>query len=154
LTLVLELQKTPVVDVLSHNVSIRSGTSIELVLKKMNEKNVGSIAIIDNEDRLLGLFTERNILNRVILANCSIKESIDAVMVASVHTISSKATLDQAFVIMYKHNHRYLPVVDGSKFVGFIEARTFVSFLSEIYATTISTVAPENIPSKDFREGA
>ena len=154
LTLVAELQKTPVVEVLSHKASIRSGTSIELVFKKMKEIKVGSIAIVDDKNRLLGIFTDRNILNRVILAKCSINEPIDNVMIKSAHSISSNAMLDQAFVIMYKHNHRYLPVVDGKDFLGFIEARTFVSFLSEIYGTTISTVAPGNIPSKDFREGA
>jgi len=151
--LVNELKKSFVNDHITHNFSVKSGTSIENTFEIMNKNNIGVIAIVDSDNNLKGIFTERNVLNRVINAQISFKEPIERAMIKSASFVESGSFMADCFILMHQHNYRYVPILESQKFKGFIEARSFVQFLSEIFPTAISTVAPDNVPSPDFREG-
>ena len=94
-------------------VSISAQATVRDAAKAMAEANVGAAAIMDGR-KLAGLFTERDVLKRVLLANLD----VDAVAVGEVMTrelICAEAGQDvhDARFLMTRHHIRHLPVLDA-----------------------------------------
>lgn len=94
-------------------VSISSQATVRDAAKAMAEANVGCAAIMQGR-KLVGMFTERDILKRVLLRNLD----VDAVTVATVMTTAlicaqAEQTAREARLLMQRHHIRHLPVLDA-----------------------------------------
>jgi CBS domain-containing protein len=98
-------------------------THVSDVAKTMVEQNVGAVVVTrDNEP--LGIITERDIIERVMLANKSIYEVVaQEIMTAPLLTIDSNRTVEEALSIMNKNHLRRLVVVKGEKLFGLVTER-------------------------------
>ena len=77
----------------------------------MAEHGVGAVAVLEN-GRLQGIFTERDVMLRVVLRNRNPKEiRIAEVMTSPVETISDDTTEEDALVQMVERHVRHLPIV-------------------------------------------
>jgi len=93
------------------------------VAKIMVEQNVGSVVVVRDYEPL-GIITERDILERVVLANKNIKEIVaQEIMTAPLLTIDSNRTVEEALSIMHKNHLRRLVVVKGEKLFGIVTER-------------------------------
>ena len=100
--------------------SVPPNVTVADAVAEMNRHRVGSILIIDG-GRLVGIFTERDVLRRVVGAGLDPKRSlVGDVMTAGVITISPEATIDETMVIFTEKRCRHLPVVDHGRLVGTI----------------------------------
>jgi CBS domain-containing protein len=96
-----------------------SVTVLEAV-QKMNQHKVGAVLVM-NGGKLAGIFTERDVMTRVIAANCDPKTTpIAQVMSADVLTIPPATTVQQVMDIFADKRCRHLPVVQGDELVGLI----------------------------------
>jgi CBS domain-containing protein len=78
----------------------------------MGAARIGSV-LIEDGGRVAGIFSERDVMLRVVLENRDPKfTKVEEVMTAPVHVISMKATGDQALTLMVQEHIRHLPVVD------------------------------------------
>jgi IMP dehydrogenase len=78
----------------------------------MGAARIGSV-LIEHDGRVAGIFSERDVMLRVVLENRDPKFThVEEVMTTPVHVISMKATGDQALTIMVQEHIRHLPVVD------------------------------------------
>ncbi len=92
--------------------------------KFMAERNIGAVCVLDEGNRLCGIFSERDCLRRILLegrdaANVPIREvmsKVDAV-------IECGETPHQALERMERVGTRHLPVVDGERWVGMLSMR-------------------------------
>ena len=95
----------------------------------MDGNNVGSLLILDDEQKLIGIFTERDIMH------CFAKKipMNDEVManVMSTKPISLDASIDisVAVNVMSEKKIRHLPVTEDEKIIGMISYRDLVSYL-------------------------
>jgi CBS domain-containing protein len=98
-------------------------THVSDVAKTMVEQNVGAVVVTrDNEP--LGIITERDIIERIVLANKSIYEVVaQEIMTAPLLTIDSERTVEEALSIMHKNHLRRLVVVKGEKLFGIVTER-------------------------------
>lgn len=107
-----------------------SGTVAEAV-KIMNLRNVGSL-IVSEGSSILGIFTERDLMRRVIAHGLEPKKvSLAEVMTRKVETAQAS---DNAILLMEKmcdNNFRHLPVLEGKKTVGMISLKHFYRFFLE-----------------------
>ena len=92
-------------------------------VKHMVEKNVGALPVLDG-DRLVGVFSERDLMRQVIVRGLD----PNAVKVADVmSTTLTVADIDDDHTTclqkMSRGKCRHLPVVDGDKLVAFLSAR-------------------------------
>lgn len=102
------------------NVTIGPDAFVREALKLMAEKNIGSIVIMEN-DRYIGLFTERDYARKVILHGRSSDElTVSEIMSEYLPQISLNHSLEECMEIMTNHNLRYLPVFEGEEYVGVI----------------------------------
>ena len=90
----------------------------------MADRNIGAVCVLDADDRLIGIFSERDLLQRVIVkqrdpAAVPIRE----VMSEPRATISCNDTPHQALELMERVGSRHLPVMDGDVFVGMLSMR-------------------------------
>jgi CBS domain-containing protein len=93
------------------------------VAKIMVEQNVGSVVVVRDYEPL-GIITERDILERIVLENKNIKEIVaQEIMTAPLLTIDSNRTVEEALSIMHKNRLRRLVVVKGAKLVGIVTER-------------------------------
>jgi len=90
----------------------------------MAEENVGAIAVVE-EDRVIGIFTERDLLRRVVVEGQDPATiPLSDVMSSPVHTVNDETSLSDAARLMRIHHMRYLPVLDeGGKYVGMLALR-------------------------------
>ena len=101
-------------------VSARSTDTVAAAVDRMNERQIGSVVVIDN-GKLAGIFTERDILTRVIAAHLDPATTIVAdVMSTDLVTISPAATVKDAMVVMSRERCRHLPVVDDTGLLGLV----------------------------------
>ena len=102
------------------NVTIGPNAFVLDALKMMAEKNIGSVVIMDN-DRYLGLFTERDYARKVILHGRSSDElTVSEIMSEYLPHISLNHSLEECMEMMTHHNVRYLPVFEADRYVGVI----------------------------------
>jgi CBS domain-containing protein len=90
----------------------------------MSERNVGAVCVLDAGGRLRGIFSERDLLRRVVLkksdpANVKISDVMSAIDVV----IDCSDTPHEALERMEKFGTRHLPVVKGNKWVGMLSIR-------------------------------
>ena len=98
-------------------------TLVAEAARRMAERNVGAV-IVAQDGRILGIFTERDLLRRVVAAGLDCRGTrLDAVMTPSPKTIVPATPFGQALVIMQENGFRHLPVVEDGKPVGMVSAR-------------------------------
>jgi CBS domain-containing protein len=84
---------------------------------------IGAAAVIDSGE-LKGLFTERDLLNRVVAKGLSPQDlRLEEVMTRDPVTVASDSTLVQALKTMFESGIRHLPVMERGRFAGVLSCR-------------------------------
>ena len=98
-------------------------THVSDVAKSMSKQNIGAV-IVARDFEPLGIITERDIIERVVLANKDLNEIVaQEIMTAPLITIDSDRTIEEALEIMHKNHVRRLVVVKGENMVGLVTER-------------------------------
>jgi CBS domain-containing protein len=93
--------------------TIEEVASIQQTAKKMKEKNVSSLVVVDANDRPQGLVTERDLARKVCINNVPANAVTNKeIMSSPLITISTDSSPSVAADMMLQHNVRHLLVVD------------------------------------------
>jgi len=99
-----------------------TGTTIAEAASLMAQRRVGSALVVDGP-RLLGIFTERDIVKALSQDASATHQAIGHWMTRNPQTIRSDATIEEALERMLDGGFRHLPVVDDDQMVGMISMR-------------------------------
>lgn len=89
-------------------------------VREMNRHSIGSVLVMDGE-KLAGVFTERDVLKRVVGADLDSKSTpITKVMTADVITIRPETTVQEVMDIFSEKRCRHLPVLQDDRLIGLI----------------------------------
>jgi CBS domain-containing protein len=100
--------------------TIPSTVTVAEAVHEMNAHKVGSVLIM-NGLRLAGIFTERDVLRRVVGADLDPKFTpVTKVMTSEVLTIEPTATVQQVMEIFAERRCRHLPVMSDGRLLGLI----------------------------------
>jgi CBS domain-containing protein len=100
--------------------SVASTITIADAVAEMNRKRIGCILVVD-EGSLAGIFTERDVLRRVVGAGIDPKTvRVSEVMTAGVHTIGPDATIEQTMELFAEKRCRHIPVIERGELRGLI----------------------------------
>jgi CBS domain-containing protein len=100
--------------------TIPTTVTVAEAVQEMNAHKVGAVLVMDGL-RLAGIFTERDVLRRVVGADLDPKLTpITKVMTSEVLTIERKATVQQVLDIFTEKRCRHLPVVENGRLLGLI----------------------------------
>ena len=104
-------------------VSARPDETVRDAACRMAENGCGSILVAEDE-RLLGIFTERDLLVRVAAAGLDLaRTKLRDVMTAEPETIRAEESVAEAVRRMDEGCFRHLPVVDGDRVLGVVSTR-------------------------------
>ncbi|MBN8505424.1 MAG: CBS domain-containing protein [Burkholderiales bacterium] len=103
--------------------TVSPDTPLELALRTMAQRRIGSVMVVDAQQRPLGILTRDDVLDRITLPQRSLQTPIDKVMSAPVRTLSSHHTAQDAALLMSRHTLRHVPVVEEGRLVGIVSER-------------------------------
>jgi len=105
---------TTISDIMRKKLETIEGTaSVQQAAKKMKDRNVSSLLIVDENDKPQGIVSERDLVTK-ICTNDRISSTVTnkEIMSAPLITISSRSSPSKAADMMLQHNVRHLLVVD------------------------------------------
>jgi len=98
----------------------RRGATVMEAARAMNAAHVGAMVVTDG-DRVVGIFTERDVLNRVVAAGRNPESTtVGDVMTSPVACCAPRTTLDECRRVMREKRIRHLPVVDEGRLHGIV----------------------------------
>ena len=94
--------------------AIAPGATALQAINKMNEHGIGALVVTDPAGRVIGMFTERDVLRRVVAHERAPDEIlVGEVMTGEVVCCGSTEDLDDVKTVMRNRRIRHLPVCDG-----------------------------------------
>jgi CBS domain-containing protein len=103
--------------------SLPPETSVRTAAELMAKRKVSAVLVVQ-DGRLLGIFTERDAVYRVIAKGRETRATrLADVMTRDPYTVTPKASFGYAMLMMHKHGFRHVPVIENDRLVGIISAR-------------------------------
>lgn len=101
-------------DMMSKNLElVEAMTSVMEAARKMKEKNVSSLVIVDNEKRPIGIVTERDLVRKACVNDIRTSAiNVNEIISSPIITIDSSSSASEAIDRMVQNNVRHLLVVD------------------------------------------
>lgn len=104
-------------------VTTPSDTTVSDAARLMRENHIGAVIVVENE-KLAGIFTERDALFRVVAEGRDGRTTrLAEVMTRNPQTVRPDQPFSAALQLMYGGKFRHVPVVDDGRPVGIISAR-------------------------------
>lgn len=95
--------------------------SVQAAVEEMNKRRVGSVVVMDEHGKVAGIFTERDVLVRVVAANRDPSTTpVREVMTADLKLMDVNTTVGEAMELMTEGRARHIPVMDGDRVVGLV----------------------------------
>lgn len=105
-------------------ITVDAGAMVSEAVQIMAERHIGAV-LIKNEDGLVdGIFTERDLLTRVVNVGRDAKQTpISMVMTRSVRFVTPGTTVEAALALMHMNRHRHMLVIEGPRVFGLLSLR-------------------------------
>src|SRR4051794_11968275 len=101
--------------------SVLESDNLVHVARVMRDEDVGSVPVVDDAGRLLGMLTDRDLVVESVAANddATVRQAGEMLR-GGVHTVEADASITGAVETMGRQRVRRLPVVSGGKLVGVV----------------------------------
>jgi CBS domain-containing protein len=87
----------------------------------MNEHRIGSVVVVGERGEVLGIFTERDVLTRVVARGAPARDTkVSDVMSERVSHVSPDEEVREVLKRMTRERKRHLPVIDDGALVGMV----------------------------------
>lgn len=101
--------------------SVAPDESVFEALRRLEEKNIGVILVIDADGTLLGIFSERDYARKIVLKGRQSKTTlVREVMTRRVSCVDLDTTVETCMALMTGKRIRHLPVLDDGRLVGIV----------------------------------
>ena len=98
-------------------------TTVRAAAKRMSKARTSAVMVIDG-NRLVGIFTERDAVSRVIALDRDARTTrLSEVMTRDPQTVSPDKSFGFALLIMHENGFRHVPVLENGSVVGMVSAR-------------------------------
>lgn len=115
-------------------VSVGPSESVLAACRLMRDKRVGCV-LVTEAGRLVGVFTERDLLNRVVPAEAVPSASpVSGFMTRDPVTVEADAPIERVFALLSERRFRHVPIVDRGRPVGMASLSDFAGILAEVFS--------------------
>ena len=155
MSLEIDLQHEQVIHLdISNYIQVEAGTSVRDTVEQMRNKD-HNCAIITKDNVLVGIFTDRDLLRKVVDAPETWDNPIDIVMTPSPITVSANRPAYEALDLMDKEHFRNVPVVASSgKVIGNLTHHAIIKYLAGRFPESVYNLPPQPNQVSAKRGGA
>ena len=109
----------------SEAASVPIDATAEQAIRTMLDRHVGAVAVVDENQRVAGIFTERDVLRRLSLGERNPRTTpVRDVMTTPVELATQATTPGEALATMVDRHYRHLPIVeDDGQLLGMLSIR-------------------------------
>jgi CBS domain-containing protein len=99
--------------------------TVEFAIQTMLDRHVGAVVVIDENQRVAGIFTERDVLRKLALGEHDPRKvSVRETMTTPVEMATRATTAGEALATMVERHYRHLPIVDDDgRLLGMLSIR-------------------------------
>ena len=134
---------------------VLAGRPVSEAVAVLRECRVGCLLVTEG-GRLVGIFTERDLLTRVLATGLSLDTPLRRVMTPDPVSVGLQEPIRQAIRRMQGGGYRHLPVIDaGHRPVGILSAKRVIRYIADHFPHVVYTLPPgPGSTSPATREGA
>jgi CBS-domain-containing membrane protein len=118
--------------------------TVHEAISQMAEKRRAAVCIVDRESRLIGIFTERDLLQRVAVPGRDLHTTqLAEVMTRDPETLAPDDLISYAINRLHNAGFRTLPLVDADQRpIGIMTVNDIVQWLAELFPEAIVNLRP------------
>ena len=134
--------ETPISELPLRDPIVVSATStVADAVKSMNEHHTGCV-LVGKSGKLIGIFTERDVLTKDYFRADSHTVSVESVMTPNPETLEPDNSIAFALNKMSVGGYRHIPIVEADKPVGVLSVRDVVDFLVDLFPEEVLNLPP------------
>ncbi len=128
----------------SEPIRLTPETSVQEAIMKMLSNRRAAVVIVDADGRLIGIFTERDVLTRVVgQGRDSHRTTLAEVMTRDPEALSPRDRICYAVNRMNNAGYRTVPLVDADRRpIGIVTVTDVVRWLAEIFPEAVLNLRP------------
>ncbi|MFO0936618.1 MAG: CBS domain-containing protein [Gemmataceae bacterium] len=124
---------------------IESDRPVSYAVDRMRDYRTGCL-LVTRQGKLVGIFTERDLLHRVLAMGLPLNVPMMEVMTANPVTVDITDPIRSAIRKMQQGEYRHLPVVDiDGRPLGVISAKRIIRYIASHYPNTIYALPDTNV---------
>ncbi len=118
--------------------SVSENTSTLNAARIMRDRKIGSLIVL-RDDTVVGIFTERDLLNRVVADGKNPAEtSVGDIMTTPITSCTPFTSLKECASLMTSRRMRHIPVLEGDRLVGIVTSGDIMAYkLSHLEETNV-----------------
>jgi len=90
-------------------------------LETLAEKDIGAVLVVNEKEKLIGIFSERDYARKLVLKGKISKDTyVQDLMSQEIVFVGPRTTVQECMALMATKHVRHLPVVDEGKVVGVV----------------------------------
>lgn len=112
----------------------RMNTPVQEVALKMTELDIAAIVVCDENGKMTGIVTERDMVRKVLATdteNCLKHYTAKDVMTPNPYFMTPDTYMYEAATFMLRHSIRHLPIIEGSSIAGIVSIQDLMKFRSQ-----------------------
>ena len=134
-------------------VCIAPSTPLSKAIEAMKGDEGGCAIVCAEDGSVVGIFTERDLLTKVIGKEIDFDSPVRNLMSPVVATLTPEATIGDAVALMNEKGYRNIPLVKAGKLIGSISVFDVISYLAESYPKTTMNLPPNPDQVMDSTDG-
>jgi CBS domain-containing protein len=120
--------------------TVKKGTTIKDAVNYMAEKKVGLVPVMD-DGKLVGVFSERDLVQRVIAKNKSLEETrVEDVMSTKLLIAETREPNESVLAKMKEANTRHILIIEEEKLIGVLSMRDLLELDLSVCKTTVEVL--------------
>jgi CBS domain-containing protein len=120
--------------------TVKKGTNIKDAVNYMAEKRVGLVPVMD-DGKLVGVFSERDLVQRVISKNKSLEETkVEDVMSTKLLIAETHEPNESVLAKMKEANTRHILIIEEEKLIGVLSMRDLLELDLSVCKTTVEVL--------------
>lgn len=123
-------------------VCIAPSTPLAQAIEEMKRDEGGCAIVCDADGSVAGIFTERDLLTKIVGQETDARAPVSNWMSPVVATLTPDATIGDVVAIMNDKGYRNIPLVKEGKLVGSISVFDVIGYLAESYPKTTMNLPP------------
>ena len=132
---------------------LEEGVTLRDTIAQMQTRNTGCVSVL-RKKRVVGVFTERDVLRKVVMARASLDDPIEAHMTKDPIVANRDTSVGEIMRLMETNEIRHVPLVDNRReFVGIVSIRNIIDFLAEHYPAEVLNLPPRLHQKSHHAEG-